>query len=90
MWRQAPITAAIVIAAGIASASSKVGTTEATVLGVGMARGLHRVAEVFFGSIVGVLVSLLMSRVWLDSWVFNSFGANGRHLGFQTIPKSSS
>ena len=55
MWRQAPITAAIVIAAGIASASSK----------VGMARGLHRVAEVLFGSIVGVLVSLPMSRVWL-------------------------
>ena len=55
MWRQAPITAAVVIAAGLVSASTK----------VGMARGLHRVAEVLFGSVVGVLVSLLMSRIWL-------------------------
>ena len=57
MWRQAPITAAIVIAAGLAGASSQ----------VGIARGLHRVAEVFFGSLVGVLVSLLMSKLWLVS-----------------------
>jgi len=55
MWRQAPITAAIIIAASLASASTK----------VGLERGLHRVAEVLFGSIVGVLVSFLMSRVWL-------------------------
>ena len=55
MWRQAPITAAIVIAAGIASASTK----------VGIFRGLHRVAEVLFGSLVGMLVSWLMSNFWL-------------------------
>ena len=55
MWRQAPITAAIVIAAGISSSSS---------LG-GILNGLHKVAEVLFGCIVGVLVSWLMSRVWL-------------------------
>ena len=55
MWRQAPITAAIVIAAGIAGASSK----------VGIFRGLHRVAEVLFGSLVGMLVSWLMSQFWL-------------------------
>ena len=55
MWRQAPITAAIVIAASLASASTK----------MGMAKGLHRVAEVVFGSIVGMLVSFLMSKVWL-------------------------
>jgi len=55
MWRQAPITAAIVIAASLASASSK----------VGLERGLHRVAEVLFGSVVGMLVSWLMSKVWL-------------------------
>jgi len=55
MWRQAPITAAIVIAAGVASASSTAGLT----------RGLHRVAEVLFGSLVGMSVSWLMSKVWL-------------------------
>ena len=55
MWRQAPITAAIVIAAGIAGASTK----------VGIVRGLHRVAEVLFGSLVGMLVSWLMSQFWL-------------------------
>lgn len=55
MWRQAPITAAIVIAAGIGSASST----------VGVIRGLHKVAEVLFGSLVGILVSWLMSKVWL-------------------------
>ena len=55
MWRQAPITAAIVIAAGLAGASTT----------VGVQRGLHRVAEVLFGSLVGMLVSWLMSRVWL-------------------------
>jgi uncharacterized membrane protein YccC len=55
MWRQAPITAAIVIAAGISSNSS---------LG-GIQDGLHKVAEVLFGCIVGVLVSWLMAKVWL-------------------------
>lgn len=55
MWRQAPITAAIVIAAGLASAS----TTS------GIIKGLHKVAEVLFGSLVGIVVSWLMSRVWL-------------------------
>lgn len=55
MWRQAPITAAIVIAAGI-SRSSTLG---------GLAHGLHKVAEVVFGCIVGLLVSRLMSEVWL-------------------------
>lgn len=55
MWRQAPITAAIVIAASLASAST----------GVGLERGLHRIAEVLFGSVVGMLVSWMMSKVWL-------------------------
>jgi uncharacterized membrane protein YccC len=54
-WRQAPITAAIVIAASLSSASSR----------VGLERGLHRVAEVLFGSIVGMSVSWLMSKLWL-------------------------
>jgi uncharacterized membrane protein YccC len=55
MWRQAPITAAIVIAAGV-SRSSTLG---------GIQHGLHKVAEVLFGCIVGLLVSWLMSKVWL-------------------------
>jgi uncharacterized membrane protein YccC len=55
MWRQAPITAAIVIAAGI-SRSSTLG---------GLQHGLHKVAEVLFGCLVGLLVSWLMSKLWL-------------------------
>ncbi len=55
MWRQAPITAAIVIAGAAASDS----------LAVGLAHGLHKVAEVVFGCLVGVAVSVAMSRVWL-------------------------
>ena len=55
MWRQAPITAAIVIAAGIGTGSAK----------IGIGRGLHKVAEVLFGCVVGILVSWLMSRIWL-------------------------
>lgn len=55
MWRQAPITAAIVIAGGITSHSAT----------VGIGRGLHKVAEVLFGCVVGILVSWLMSRIWL-------------------------
>ena len=55
MWRQAPITAAIVIAAGI-SQGSKV---------AGLESGLHKMAEVIFGCVVGMLVSWAMSKVWL-------------------------
>jgi uncharacterized membrane protein YccC len=55
MWRQAPITAAIVIAAGI-SRSSTLG---------GIEHGLRKVGAVVFGCIVGLLVSWLMSKVWL-------------------------
>lgn len=54
MWRQAPITAAIVIAGGLTHHSRL----------TGIAQGLHKVAEVFFGCLVGLLVSFLMSRVW--------------------------
>jgi uncharacterized membrane protein YccC len=55
MWRQAPITAAIVIAAGISQGSKA----------AGIGSGLHKVAEVIFGCLVGLLVSWLMSKVWL-------------------------
>ena len=54
MWRQAPITAAIVIAAGL-TAHSKLSAVE---------HGLHKVAEVLFGCFVGVMVSWLMSKIW--------------------------
>jgi uncharacterized membrane protein YccC len=54
MWRQAPITAALVIASGL--------THHSKLSGVEV--GLHKVAEVFFGCIVGLLVSWLMARFW--------------------------
>jgi hypothetical protein len=55
MWRQAPITAAVVIAAALTSNSAA----------IGVVRGLHKVAEVVFGCLVGVTVSLVMSKAWL-------------------------
>ena len=54
MWRQAPITAAIVIAAGLTHQSKL----------TGIEHGIHKVAEVIFGCFVGVLVSWAMSKVW--------------------------
>ena len=54
MWRQAPITAALVIA-GTLSAHSK---------SIGMEVGLIRVAEVIFGSVVALGVSWHMSKIW--------------------------
>lgn len=54
-WRQAPITAAIVIAAALTG-----GSTQAA-----MITGEHKVIEVLFGSIVGALVSWATSRLWL-------------------------
>lgn len=54
MWRQAPITAAIVIAAGLTAHSEL----------SGIEHGLHKVAEVLFGCFVGVLVSWSMSKIW--------------------------
>jgi uncharacterized membrane protein YccC len=54
MWRQAPITAAIVIAAGLTHHS------ELTAVEF----GVRRVAEVLFGCVVGLCVSWLMSKLW--------------------------
>lgn len=54
MWRQAPITAAIVIA-GTLSEHSKI---------VGIEEGLRRVLEVIVGCIVALAVSWLMSWIW--------------------------
>ena len=54
MWRQAPITAAIVIAAGLTHHSRL----------SGVEHGLHKVAEVILGCIMGLVVSWLMSKIW--------------------------
>jgi uncharacterized membrane protein YccC len=53
MWRQAPITAAIVIASAVTADSAAVGAMQ----------GLHKVAEVVFGCLVGILVSFALSKV---------------------------
>ena len=55
MWRQAPITAAIVIAAALMTDSAE----------SGMQRGLEKIVQVIFGCLVGLIVSWLMSHVWL-------------------------
>jgi len=54
MWRQAPITAAIVIAGGLQHHDKL----------TGMEQGVHRVAEVLLGCVVGVAVAWLLSKVW--------------------------
>ena len=54
MWRQAPITAALVIASGLSHQSKS----------AGIELGLTKVAEVLFGCVVGLVVSALMARVW--------------------------
>jgi uncharacterized membrane protein YccC len=54
MWRQAPITAAIVIASEL-SHHSKL---------IGLEQGLRKVAQVIFGCVVGLSVTLAMSRIW--------------------------
>jgi uncharacterized membrane protein YccC len=54
MWRQAPITAAIVVA-GALSKHSKLS---------GMEEGIRRVAEVMMGCVVGLAVTWVGSKVW--------------------------
>jgi acid phosphatase family membrane protein YuiD len=54
MWRQAPITAAIVIAGGLTHHSKL----------TGVENGPHKVAEVIFGCLIGLLVSWAMAKVW--------------------------
>ena len=65
MWRQAPITAAIVIAAGLTHHSKL----------TGIEHGLHKVGEVIFGCVMGLLVTLAMSRVWPVKSAPGSHGA---------------
>lgn len=54
MWRQAPITAAIVIASELTHHSKL----------TGLEHGLGKVAQVIFGCVVGLSVTLAMSRIW--------------------------
>jgi uncharacterized membrane protein YccC len=54
MWRQAPITAAIVIA-GSLQHHDTLGALE---------RGAVRVGEVLFGCVVGIMVSWALSKIW--------------------------
>jgi uncharacterized membrane protein YccC len=54
MWRQAPITAAIVIATGLIHHSKA----------SGVEHGLHKVGEVLLGCLMGLVVSWVMARVW--------------------------
>ena len=54
MWRQAPITAAIVIASGLERHTKE----------VSIEIGLRRVAEVFFGCVLGLTVTWVISRIW--------------------------
>ena len=54
MWRQAPISAAFVISAGLEH-HSRAG---------GFRAGVHRMTEVLFGCLVGVLVAWFVSVVW--------------------------
>jgi uncharacterized membrane protein YccC len=54
MWRQAPITAAIVIAAGLEQHSKLTGAEQ----------GIRRVGEVLLGCVIGVIASWVMSHVW--------------------------
>ena len=54
-YNRHPITAAIVLATGISQGGKA----------AGIASGSHKVAQVFFGCMVGLLVSWFMSKVWL-------------------------
>lgn len=54
MWRQAPITAAFVIAAGIEYHSRL----------KGLSAGVFRMSEVLFGCVVGLAVAWLVSVLW--------------------------
>ncbi len=75
MWRQAPITAAIVLAADMTHHSEL----------SAMEFGLRRVGEVLLGCVVGLLVSWLMSIIWpppepkKDPAVAGAAGVGAKH-----------
>jgi uncharacterized membrane protein YccC len=65
MWTQAPITASIVIAAGLTQHSKLTGAEQA----------LNRIGEVFLGCLAGIAVSWTMAHVWRLSGSRNEAGA---------------
>jgi uncharacterized membrane protein YccC len=62
MWRQAPITAALIIASGLSHQSAA----------SGIVFGVQKVAEVLFGCVVGLLVSWAMARLWPSAGTGNA------------------
>ena len=54
MWRQAPISAAFVISAGMAHQSRS----------NGLLAGASRMGEVLFGCVVGIVVAWIVSVLW--------------------------
>ena len=54
MWRQAPISAAFIIAAGFEFHSRR----------RGLIAGVSRMSEVLFGCVVGLVVAWVVSVVW--------------------------
>jgi uncharacterized membrane protein YccC len=54
MWRQAPITATLVVAGGLMDSSKMHGVQQ----------GLTRVGDVLLGCLVGLVVTFSMSRLW--------------------------
>jgi uncharacterized membrane protein YccC len=73
MWRQAPITATIVVTSGLMEASKV----------HGLQRGLTRVADVLLGCIVGLLVTFGMSKLWPLA------RPEGRHVTASPQPESA-
>jgi uncharacterized membrane protein YccC len=70
MWRQAPITAALVIASGLSQQS----------VSVGIQVGLLKVAQVLFGCAVGLGVSWLVSSFWPLPEAAPAAGVSGGHV----------
>ncbi len=80
MFRQAPITAAIVIATGLEKHSKL----------SGVELGLRRVGEVLLGCVVGVLVNWLMSKLWpLPESRLESKSPQATNLSRRTDKKST-
>lgn len=67
MWRQAPITAAIIIASGLQHHNTA----------SGMELGVQRVIEVLFGCLVGIEVAWILSKLWPLPESVNSTGRQG-------------
>ena len=80
MWRQAPITAAIVVASGIEKHSET----------ASIEIGLRRVAEVLFGCLMGLGVTWLMSKVWRLPESTNPLDSRSSMMGRCCCPRMMS